>query len=429
MNKGGGMWMFKLQRAGGVKKLSGDFRLIFFFIIPLAWSCSSGTEGTGRLPGEGVWRGVLHLQDQELPFNFMVYHRDDGPEIELMNGVERILLDEISVSGDSMNIQMHIFDTSIETGYTAESMTGYWQKNYLEDYVIPFNATFGETFRFTGDPDAMADFSGRWEVYFLSGSDSSLAVGAFTQRANRLEGTFLKTTGDYRYLEGEADGDSLKLSTFDGEHAYLFKGKMISEDLISGMYWSGKTWSQPWIARKNAEISLPDPDSLTFLRPGYDRIEFELPAMDGRPVSVNDPEFRDKVIILQIFGTWCSNCMDETRFLSAWYNRNRHRDVEIIAIAFERKDDLNYARERITRMKERFGINYEFLFGGKSDKDIAARVLPMLNTVVSFPTTIFIDKHGKVRKIHTGFSGPGTGIYYDKFVEEFNLFMDKLLSG
>ena len=52
----------------------------------------------------------------------------------------------------------------------------------------------------------------------------------------------------------------------------------------------------------------------------------------------------------------------------------------------------------------------------------------MLNKVVAFPTTIFIGKDGKVKKIHTGFSGPGTGIYYDQFIQHFNETVNELLS-
>jgi thiol-disulfide isomerase/thioredoxin len=405
------------------------FLVMIFPVMLFSASCREKTETAGRLPREGIWRGTICIQDQELPFNFQLYHRNESLEIELINRGERILLDNIILSEDSIIIPMHIFDTSIRARYSDGSMAGIWQKNYLDDYVVPFRANFGEKYRFSSDPHpATADFEGRWEVYFLDGTDSTLSVGVFRQQGNLLEGTFLNPTGDYRYLEGEVDGDSLKLSTFEGEHAYLFKAGMEGDGKLSGMYWSGKTWSQPWIARRNPDINLPDPDSLTFLKPGFDRIKFELPDLEGCTVTLDDPAFSNKVIILQIFGTWCSNCMDETRFLSAWYERNRDGGVEIIAIAFERKDDLDYARDRIMRMKERFGINYKFLFGGRSDKQAAAEVLPMLNTVVSFPTTIFIDREGKVRKIHTGFSGPGTGKYYDQFVEEFNLFMDKLLS-
>jgi hypothetical protein len=52
----------------------------------------------------------------------------------------------------------------------------------------------------------------------------------------------------------------------------------------------------------------------------------------------------------------------------------------------------------------------------------------MLNHVISFPTTIIIDKKGKVRNIHTGFSGPATGDYYLDYITEFNHLIDELLA-
>lgn len=51
----------------------------------------------------------------------------------------------------------------------------------------------------------------------------------------------------------------------------------------------------------------------------------------------------------------------------------------------------------------------------------------MLNHLISYPTTIFIDKNGKVRKIHTGFNGPATGKKYNEFKNEFENFMDALV--
>ena len=74
----------------------------------------------------------------------------------------------------------------------------------------------------------------------------------------------------------------------------------------------------------------------------------------------------------------------------------------------------------ISRFKERYNIEYDELFAGLADKQHVAETLPALNTFLSFPTTIFIDRNGKISKIHTGFSGPATGKYYDQFVKEFN---------
>ena len=52
----------------------------------------------------------------------------------------------------------------------------------------------------------------------------------------------------------------------------------------------------------------------------------------------------------------------------------------------------------------------------------------MLNHVLAFPTLIFIDRKGDVRRIHTGFSGPGTGQHYVEFKKEFTALLDELLS-
>jgi hypothetical protein len=81
----------------------------------------------------------------------------------------------------------------------------------------------------------------------------------------------------------------------------------------------------------------------------------------------------------------------------------------------------------VQKVVKRFGVEYDFLIAGTNDKETAAKTLPMLNGIFSYPTTIFIDKNGKVRKIHTGFSGPATGKYYQEWREEFNALMSELL--
>ena len=68
------------------------------------------------------------------------------------------------------------------------------------------------------------------------------------------------------------------------------------------------------------------------------------------------------------------------------------------------------------------------MLAGSREKESAAKSLPALNHIMSFPTTIILDKQKKVRHIHTGFSGPGTGIYYEEFVDEFNRVIDQLLA-
>jgi len=120
--------------------------------------------------------------------------------------------------------------------------------------------------------------------------------------------------------------------------------------------------------------------------------------------------------------------MDETNFLAPWYKENRQRGIEIVGLTYEQSKDLAVSKPKMLKMVERFGIEYPIVLAGSREKESAAASLPALNHIMSFPTTIIVDKNKKVRHIHTGFNGPGTGHYYDEFVEEFNQLIDKLVA-
>ena len=405
------------------------FNLLFLFPVILFCGCRPSSDNNSQLPA-GMWRGVIHTQGQQLPMQFEIKDDSAGQQkIYLLNGDEHILAGTVSMENDSLVFPMHIFDAKIVSAYRDGRLSGYWIKNYAPGYDIPFTAEVGKSNRFSENPEmASYNITGKWDAVFANEADTTVTVGVFDQNVNHLSGTFLLTSGDYRYLDGEVSGDSMFLSTFDGEHAYLFKAKILNDSTIDGMYWSGKTWSQPWTARKNANAHLPNTDSLTFLKPGYDKIDFKFPGLDGKPITPEDPKYKGKVLILQVLGTWCPNCMDETKFLADWYRKNHDKGVEIIGLAFERKADFDYASGRVSRMSKMLGADYDFVIAGTSGSGHAAAALPMLRGAIYFPTTIIIDRQGKIRRIHTGFSGPGTGIYYEHYVEEFNAFMSKLLA-
>ena len=398
-------------------------------LIVFLSACSSKTEEVTRLR-TGVWRAVVEIQGQELPFNFEVT-RDGGGgyDIYLLNADERLLLDEVSVTGDSVDIVMHIFDADIKAKIKGDTLKGSFVKNFADDYKLPFEAVYGLQYRFE-EPDAgqdNANFSGQYDVTFMHEGEPTKAIALLRQRDDRITGTFLTPTGDYRFLEGNAVGPNLSLSTFDGNYAYLFKGTMQEDGKVKGEFYSGKTWYETWVAEKNDRASLPDASSLTYLKEGHETISFKFPDPEGKLVSFDDPKYKGKVVILQLMGTWCPNCMDETKFLSPWYDANKDRGVEVIGLAYERKADFNYASARVKKMVAKMDVKYDILIAGVEDKEKASETLPMLNAVVAFPTTIFVGKDGKVKKIHTGFNGPGTRQYYDQFREDFNETVNAML--
>lgn len=399
----------------------------------LLFSCASLLFSCQPKPPElktGTWRGVIGIQGKELPFTFDVEKEGTAYRAYLKNVSEKILLDEITFHNDSVYMTLHVFDADLRAKVEGDLLTGTFYKKYAPDFSMPFSATFGDDYRFARNQDAPStpDFSGTYQLEFKPDKDPAYpSVGVIEQKGNHVTGTFLTPMGDYRFIEGNVIDGQLLLSTFDGNHAFLFTATL-SGDSLRGDYYSGKSAHEAFYGVKNPDAKMPDPESLTFLKEGYERIDFSFPDLQGNPVKPTDDRFRNKVLILQIFGTWCPNCMDETKFLSQWYRDNHDRGVEIIGLAYERKPDFDYASARVVKMKEKLNVPYDFVIAGVNDKEEAAKTLPMLNRVLAFPTTILIGRDGKVKHIYTGFEGPGTGVYHERFKERFNQRINELLN-
>ncbi|MUU78417.1 peroxiredoxin family protein [Winogradskyella endarachnes] len=375
----------------------------------------------------GSYRAILELQDNEkLPFNFEV---TSASELKVFNAEEVIDVDEITYNNDSVFINFPVFEGYVAAKLDGDNLNGNFIKESL-NRVVPFSAEFDNATRFNVSEKPSQNVSGIWETVFSIGivDDEYIAKGIFKQEGKKVTGTFRTTTGDYRYLEGVMDGDQMKLSTFDGAHAFLFTAK-VTDSTMEGLFYSGNHWKEPFIAKRNKNFELPNSNDLTFLKDGYDALDFAFPNTSDELVSLKDDRFKNKVVVVQIMGTWCPNCLDESKYYAEFYKNNKDKDIEFVALAFEYAKTKEAAFSRIDRLQSKIDINYPILLAqyGTSDKAKAQEKLPMLNHVLSYPTSIFIDKKGKVRKIHTGFNGPATGEKYVEFKEEFEGFVDDLL--
>jgi len=388
----------------------------------------------------GAWRGVLSAQGQEIPFLFEVETGNNNQPVAvyLRNGAEKLKLDEISAAGDSTTIKLGAFDAALVVRKDDEDkLKGTWVKyDAKQPYRVPFSATHGEQelFPVQAKPSSDAKETMQESTYRVEFKDEEgktyPAVGVFKQspETGRMTGTFLTTTGDYRYLAGQSLGNLMRMSTFDGSHGFLFTATKQPNGSLKGDFYSGKSGHETWTAVKDPNAKLPDANSLTFMKPGEKKLAFKFPSIyEGGSVSLSDPKYKGKVVVVQLLGSWCPNCMDETNFLAPWYEKNKGRGVEIIGLGYERSPEYAKAAERLRKMKDRFNVGYDLAVAGVADKDAAGKSLPQIDKVLAFPTTIIVDKKGEVRKINTGFSGPGTGKYYDELVADFNQTIDQLV--
>ncbi len=430
------------------------------FILPLICGCLVMDNPYSKLP-PGPWRGVLKLDldralaegiaretkvremvefeevtEGQLPFNFEVkYIGEDSFYLEIRNGGERIKLDDISFSHDQATnkdtviIRFPAYDSYLEAIFEDKVLEGRWVvPSRGTNYVIPFVAHHGQDHRFTTlQKPPITDVTGRWECQFeIETEEPYPAIGLFKQEGNHLTGTFQTETGDYRYLEGSVQADKLYLSCFDGAHMFLFEGKIHPDNTITGIFRSGSHYLTSWSAVRNEDFALAHPDSLTYVKTKDEPFAFTFPDANGNLVSLTDPEYQGRPKIIQILGTWCPNCLDETEFLVEWLDEHPDLDIAVIGLAFERYDDPSKARKVISRYREKLGITYPILHAGKSNKREASKQLPMLNEIISYPTLIFLDRNNQVHRIHTGFNGPATPDY-SLFVEEFEETIHQLL--
>lgn len=384
---------------------------------------------------EGKWRGEFTVSESKVPFNFELKGKDaEHAVFTLINGSRRDNFHVKSIGTDSVYIKMNTYDAALVAKIQDDgSLTGEYRSLVpgFRGNSLPFTAEYGKTYRFVEpgkDVAPKADLTGKWEIKTYSKEAVPASIALLKQKGNKLTGVVMTVVGDTRELEGTVQGDEFALSGFTGPSPFIIKGKINADGSISGEEGFGIYKNLKFDAAKKTEVELPDPYKLTFLKEGYKKLDFSFPGIDGKQVSLSDNKYKGKVVIVEIIGTWCPNCTDQTVFLSPWFNKNHQRGVEAIALGFEQKDSLEYAKYTLGKLKEKYEINYDIAFGGLADKKLVSQKLPALNKFIAFPTTIIIDRKGDVREIYTGYTGTVTGKYHEDYEKKFNKLLDELIA-
>ncbi|HEV7633379.1 MAG TPA: TlpA disulfide reductase family protein [Steroidobacteraceae bacterium] len=397
----------------------------------LLTSCSRDTTPTAA-PWAGSYRAVLTLPGGELPFGLELAEESGRPLATLVNGAERIRVPEVLVQGSQFTLSMPGFNNQIVARYADGTLEGTLTmvKTGGRNQAIPLKATRGKDYRFFADAlPAGGDVAGRWATTFTDDEGTSyIAVGEFQQRGHIVTGTFLTGTGDHRYLAGELREGQLFLSSFNGGQVYLYHATLAADGGLAGDYWSGLRSHERFVARRDETATLGDTTSVTAMRDPQARFDFTFPDVTGQAVSLSDERFRGKVVVVTLAGSWCPNCHDEAAFLAPYYREHRDEGLAVFGLMFEQFDDLANASKAVRRFQLKYDIGFPLLIAGVTSDDDPEKKLPQLNSVYAYPTTIFIDRKGKVRRIHTGFSGPATGIHYTELTREFDQVIRELLA-
>ncbi len=410
------------------------FTLALFVLTPLHAQAEDSATLPATLP-TGDWRFVVDTPIGELPFNMELAREDDAWTATFINGPERMEAEITNVRGTSLVIEFPSYGHSISGALVKDgSMQGVIQFNKRDGtYVVPFTAAPGQSHRFFADTVAPNEnLDGRWAASSLNrafATEPNHGLLELSDDGSIVVGTSMVTTGDSRFLTGVLRGNDLYLSTFYGGAGSLWRGTLNEDGTLSGQSFSlSGGFVAEWSAKRDATAELADATKLTYIKEGYDRLEFSFPDLDGNMVSLSDERFQNKVVVVTIGGSWCPTCHDESAFFSPYFNENKHRGLEAIGLMYEYSPVFEEAAKACERYGKRYDIQYPMLIAGVMDKEAAAKTLPMINAVLVYPTMIFIDRRGEVRHIHTGFPGPATGEHHEKFKRDFYKLMDELLA-
>jgi thiol-disulfide isomerase/thioredoxin len=366
----------------------------------------------------GRWSATLHSPGGALEFELQIHSDTTALTGTIINGEEQIQIDELEITGDRLILRFPHYDSEISADLVSPTeLSGTWKKTTGANQTdqMKFSAKHAPR-QFTSPPTS--DIAGKYRVEFDSSADPAVAI--FRSRKNRLDGTFLTTTGDYRYLAGNYNpaDKQLTLSCFDGGHAFLFKAVLQPDHTLRGDFWSRSSWHENWTATPDPHAEIADGFQQVKWAE-YDLGELKFPDLTGKRFSLDDDRFQGQVKIIQVFGSWCPNCHDASLFLTELQQEFGDQGLSIVGLAFELTGDFDRDTQQLLKYRKRTGASYPILLAGLADKTKATEKIKILSRVKSFPTTIFLDQDDQPLAVHSGFSGPATGAAHVRLKKRF----------
>ncbi len=379
----------------------------------------------GTAPLVGPWRAALDLAGGPLRFSIEVEGGSAPLSARLCNGSSCQPFSGVRVTGDTVVFELGDYAATIRAVRVGDSLVGaYSNVGNRGPRTIPFRASPG---RWPAEPGSAA-LLGEWNAWFGAEGRRSPRILQFSNAAEGLMGTVLSNSGDYGAFWGGASGREFSIGHFDGSFVYLMTG-VVEGDSLRGTFHAGLRSQTPFTAgRATGAPHLKPPTEVTRADTTAP-FQFAFPDLKGQMVTNEDPRFRGKIVMVDIFGTWCPNCHDAAPTLVELYRTYHARGFEAVSLAYEVTGDPAVDGALVARFRDKFGVPWPILLAGVNDTDLTAATLPQLEGFTAYPTLLFLDRSGRVRKIHAGFYGPATGAQYTKLRADLHSYIEELLAA
>ncbi len=130
--------------------------------------------------------------------------------------------------------------------------------------------------------------------------------------------------------------------------------------------------------------------------------DFTLHAMDGTNLRLQQQ--RGRVVLVNFWATWCGPCREEMPQLNKLYDKYRSSGFVLLGVNVD--DDASKGME----VAQKLGVKFPVLLD--TDKKVSK-----LYDLATMPSTVLIDRDGRVRYVHRGYLA-GYEQSYDKQIRE-----------
>jgi thiol-disulfide isomerase/thioredoxin len=382
---------------------------------------------------QGRWDAALTLNQTVIPFRLDVSGESSSVTGTLYNGDLKQTTTSARFEGGRLTLNFDQFLTrvvaTLENGQLTGTVDGRFEAgHYISSY--PFTAA-----RHVDAPDPpegnVPRIDGTWEIEHESAKGEKAWRFIVSQHGADVSASVLRVDGDTGALVGTYKNGGFLLSHFDGTRPLVAEVTAETDGSLRIQLKGGHAPTEPLIARRpevarSKGLAAPANFSThTTVRNPDERFKFAFPDINGHLLSSDDPEFKGKVYLAVITGTWCPNCHDETPYLVELYEKYHSRGLEIVALDFEEPEqqkDLSRAKAFI----KKYDVPYPYLIAGEPSE--LGEKIPQAVNLNTWPATFFIGKDGCVHKVHAGFATPASGAFNLELQSEYTSEIENLLA-